>query len=88
MNINKISNINFQANYYTIEKRGKFFLPTVISTDNEENLGKEPVLQYEQNGKKYELPMVYDGKYYTTQSTVDSNKYRIFHLFHLLRRKS
>ena len=49
MQINKISinnnQLSFKANYITIEKRGKFFIPTVVSTDNEENLGKEPVLQ-------------------------------------------
>jgi len=81
MQINKIgiNNINFKANYFTIEKRGKFFFPTVISTDNEENLGKEPVLQYERNGEKYEFPMVYDGKYYTTKVMVRPEKYRIFY---------
>ncbi len=81
MQINKIgiNNTNFKANYFTIEKKGKFFFPTVISTDNEENLGKEPVLQYEREGEKYEFPMVYDGKYYTTQSTVSTNKYRIYY---------
>jgi hypothetical protein len=81
--INKISinnnQLSFKANYITIEKRGKFFIPTVVSTDNEENLGKEPVLQYERKGEKYEFPMVYDGKYYTTKSTIGSNKYRIYY---------
>ncbi len=83
MQINKISinnnQLSFKANYITIEKRGKFFIPTVVSTDNEENLGKEPVLQYERKGEKYEFPMVYDGKYYTTKSTIGSNKYRIYY---------
>ena len=79
MNINKVSNLNFKANYFTIEKRGKYFFPTVISTDNEENLGKEPVIQYERNGEKYEFPMVYDGKYYTTKVIVRPDKYRIFY---------
>ena len=79
MQINKLTNINYKANYFTIEKRGRYFLPPVISTDNEENLGKEPVLQYERNGEKYEFPMMYDGKYYTAQTTIDSDKYRIFY---------
>ena len=81
MHINKtcINNTVFKANYFTIEKRGKYFFPTTVSTDNEENLGKEPVLQYERKGEKYEFPMVYDGKYYTTQSTIGSNKFKIFY---------
>lgn len=81
MQINKIwvYNTNFKANYFTIEKRGKYFLSPTISTDNEENHGKEPVLQYEQAREKYEFPMVFDGTYYTTQSTVSANKYRIFY---------
>ncbi len=28
---------------------------------------------------KYEIPMVYDGKYYNTQASVNTNKYRIFY---------
>lgn len=50
-----------------------------ISTDNEENLGKEPVLQYERRGKIQDFPMVYDGKYYTTEVIVRPDKYRIFY---------
>lgn len=83
MQINKISTtnkfINFKANFFTVQKRGKYFYHTAISTDNQENLGKEPVLIYEKEGEKYEIPMVYDGKYYTTQSSVNTNKYRIFY---------
>lgn len=83
MQINKISTtnkfINFKANFFTVQKRGKYFYHTAISTDNQENLGKEPVLIYEKEGEKYEIPMVYDGKFYTTQSSVSTNKYRIFY---------
>ena len=50
-----------------------------ISTDNKENLGKEPVLQYERRGKKQDFPMVYDGQYYTTKVIVRPDKYRIFY---------
>lgn len=45
MQINKISNTYFKANFFTIEKRGKSYDLSKISTDNEEKLGKEPVLE-------------------------------------------
>ena len=47
MQINKIgiNNINFQANYFRVDKLGRHCQFMTISTDNEENLGKEPVLQ-------------------------------------------
>ena len=81
MQINRIgiSNTKFEANYFTIEKRGRYFYKNAISTDNEENLGNEPVIQYTIKGKQYEYPMAYDGKYYTTQTPVVSNRYRILY---------
>ena len=79
MKINSINNINFKKNYFGINKYGKFYELHKIATDNEENLGKEPVLEYERNGEKYEFPMVYDGKYYSTQSVTRTNKYRIYY---------
>ena len=87
MQINKIdinNNLNFKANYFTVEKKGQKYTFHKISTDNEENLGKEPVLEYKSLGYKnkvvkYEFPMVYDGKYYTTMVYPDTDKYRIFY---------
>ena len=79
MKINSINNINFKKNYFGISKYGKFYELHKIATDNEENLGKEPVLQYERFGEKYEFPMMYDGKYYATQSIIDTDKYRIYY---------
>ena len=81
MLINKIGvfNTNFKANFFTIKKRGKTYDLLKISTDNEEKLGKEPVLEYKSSVKKYEFPMNYDGKYYTTPIYPQTNKYRIFY---------
>ena len=82
MQINKIginNNLNFKANYFRVDKLGKHYQFMTISTDNEENLGKEPVLQYEKCGKLQDFPMVYDRKYYTTEVVVRPDKYRIFY---------
>ena len=83
MKIQPISNPqqnSFKANYYTIEKRGKYFNLSRISTDNEENLGKEPILEYQSSdNSKYEFPMIYDGKYYTTSVLRETTKYRILY---------
>ena len=82
MQINKIgiiNNINFQANYFRVDKLDRHCQFMTISTDNEENLGKEPVLQCERRGKIQDFPMVYDGKYYTTEVIVIPDKYRIFY---------
>ena len=70
---------NFKANFFTIEKRGKYFNLSKISTDNAERLGKEPILEYIDSGKKYEFPMIYDGKYYTTSALKETTKYRIIY---------
>jgi hypothetical protein len=81
--INKISinnnQLSFKANYFRVDKLGRHCQFMTISTDNEENLGKEPVLQYERRGKLQDFPMVYDGKYYTTEVIVRPDKYRIFY---------
>ena len=83
MQINKISinnnQLSFKANYFRVDKLGRHCQFMTISTDNEENLGKEPVLQYERRGKIQDFPMVYDGKYYTTEVIVRPDKYRIFY---------
>ena len=83
MQINKIgvnnNQLTFKANYFTVDKRGSYFNIRKISTDNEENLGKEPVLQTKYLGEDVELPMIYDGKYYTAESKYDINNYRIFY---------
>ena len=84
MQINKITNTNFKANYFTVEKKGHKYVLLKISTDNEENLGKEPVLEfkslgYKNKAVKYEFPMAYDGKYYTTMVYPHTDKYRIFY---------
>ena len=78
MQINK-TGINFKANFFTIEKKGCNYNLSKISTDNKENLGKEPVLQTQYAEHDFELPMVYDGKYYTTNVVPFINKYRIYY---------
>lgn len=79
MYINKITNTNFKANYFRVDKLGRHCHFMTILTDNEENLGEKPVLQYERCGKLQDIPMVYDGKYYTTEVVVRPDKYRIFY---------
>ena len=66
-------NINFKANFFLVKKYGQYS-GIYISTDNSENLGSQPILETE--NKK--IPMVYDGKYYTTEYNIyDNNKYKI-----------
>ena len=66
-------NINFKANFFKVKKYGQDSC-IYISTDNSENLGSHPVLETE--NKK--IPMVYDGKYYTTEYNIyNTNKYKI-----------
>ena len=66
-------NINFKANFFLVKKYGQNS-GIYISTDNSENLGSHPVLQTENK----QIPMVYDGKYYTTEYNIyDTNKYKI-----------
>lgn len=72
-----INNISFKANYFTVEKKGQGYSLTKVSTDNEENLGQEPILEFNSTVKRYELPMAYDGKYYTTYVFPQTDKYRI-----------
>ena len=74
-----INNISFKANYFTVEKKGQGYSLIKVSTDNEENLGQEPTLEFNSTVKKYELPMAYDGKYYTTYVFPQTDKYRIFY---------
>ena len=74
-----INNISFKANYFTVEKKGQCYSLIKVSTDNEENLGQEPTLEFNSTVKKYELPMAYDGKYYTTYVFPETDKYRIFY---------
>ncbi len=77
--INNSQLISFKANYFTVIKEGKAYRLLKISTDNEENLGKEPVLEYQSSCKKFEFPMTYDGKYYTTYVYPHTDNYRIFY---------
>ncbi len=84
VNRGKYQPVNFKANYFTVEKLGHNYTLSKISTDNEENLGKEPVLEYKSLGYKnkvfkYEFPMSYDGKYYTTMVYPNTDRYRIFY---------
>lgn len=74
-----INNISFKANYFTVEKNGQGYNLRKVSTDNEENLGQEPILEFNSTAKKYEFPMAYDGKYYTTLVYPQTDKYRIFY---------
>ena len=74
-----INNISFKANYFTVEKKGQGYSLIKVSTDNEENLGQEPTLEFNSTVKKYEFPMAYDGKYYTTYVFPQTDKYRIFY---------
>lgn len=41
-----INNISFKANYFTVEKKGQGYSLIKVSTDNEENLGQEPTLEF------------------------------------------
>ena len=75
MNVYPINNINFKANYYKAYKYGQSTDVEVI-TDNAENLGSKPV-HVDWFDQKTE--MVYDGKYYTTKTSVLSDEYRIFY---------
>ena len=66
-------NINFKANFFLVKKYGQDS-GIYISTDNSENLGSHPVLQTENK----QIPMVYDGKYYTTEYNIyNTDKYKI-----------
>lgn len=89
MRINPVSNnINCKANFFTVKRSGKHFELRKISTDNEENLGKEPVLEYYYSSPTSDykeigkFPMQFDGKYYTANlfgygDNID--KYRIYY---------
>ena len=66
------SNINFKANFFKVKKYGQKSGIYII-TDNSENLGSRPVLETQTS----QIPMVYDGKYYTTEYTIHDNKYKI-----------
>ncbi len=79
MYVNGISNINFKANYFTVDKMGKYYKFTRISTDNEEHLGHEPVLEFYERHSAYVEPMTYDGKYYTATVEPDTDRYRIYY---------
>ena len=79
MQIKTVTNATFKANYFTIEKRGKYFSLAKISTDNSEKLGKEPVLEYRDADDIYEFPMIYDGKYYTTSVLKETSRYKILY---------
>lgn len=77
------SSPNFRANYFVLQKYGDEMDLESISSDNEENLGSEPVLEYRTtSGNTYTRPMTYDGKYYVSergQSLNNLSGYRIFY---------
>lgn len=77
------SSPNFRANYFVVRKADKNMDLKSIATDNEENLGSEPVLEYRTtSGNTYTCPMTYDGKYYVSKKGRSMNKlssYRIFY---------
>ena len=77
MQINKIGiNIKqpkFQANYFRVDKFGRHCQFMTISTDNEENLGKEPVLQYEQDGKKKDIVEIIISNFYFVDVKADAS---------------
>ena len=77
MQIQPINNYhtNFKANFYTVEKRGKYYSLDRISTDNAEKLGEKPVLRSSID----DFPMTYDGKYYTTKVPSYLENYRIYY---------
>ncbi|MGN1154235.1 MAG: PEP/pyruvate-binding domain-containing protein [Candidatus Gastranaerophilaceae bacterium] len=81
MNTIKATSISFKANYFSLIKKGKYYSLNKISTDNEEQLGNEPVLQTRIGTQDIELPMLYNGKYYTTNFNNGEiiNKYRIYY---------
>ena len=79
MKINHINNINFKKNYFEVQKRGNNYLLSQIGTDNEENLGKEPILQITSGNYKFESPMEYKGKNYMGAVSPSTSSYRIYY---------
>lgn len=75
MNVYPINKITFKANYYKAYNYGRSTAVKVM-TDNAENLGSKPV---HINWNNQRTEMVYDGKYYITDSSVLSDEYRIFY---------
>ncbi len=72
MLINKIginyNNINFKANHFCIGRTGTALYLYSIRTDNEENLGKNPVLKQfykDLSQTSFESKTEYNGKYYS-----------------------
>ena len=79
MKINPVNNINFKKNYFCVQKRGEIYRLNQIATDNEENLGKEPVLIGHVEGENYERPMRYNGKYYSAEVFSGTTSYKIYY---------
>ncbi|MBQ6516665.1 hypothetical protein IJI31_05745 [bacterium] len=79
MKINPVNNINFKKNYFCVQKRGELYRLNQIATDNEENLGKEPVLIGHVEGEDYERPMSYNGKYYSAEAFSGTTNYKIYY---------
>lgn len=75
MKINIIStnqNINFKANFFKVKKYGQS-AGVYVSTDNAENYGSVPIVETALE----DIPMAYDGKYYTTRWPICGTKYKI-----------
>ena len=95
MRINQFINTNittsspsFRANYFVFRKFVGGMNLNNIATDNEENLGNEPVLECRTTrGETYTGPMTYNGKYYISEDIKYNkgiysnlvNSYRIFY---------
>ena len=65
-------NINFKANFFKVEKYGQASA-IYVCTDNSEKLGSKPIIETDTCC----APMVYDGKYYTSEYSIRENKYKI-----------
>lgn len=66
-------NINFKENFYKVAKYGKQ-TSVYVGTDNAEKLGNYPFVT-ETYGE--DIKMVYNGKYYISESPIYSNDYKI-----------
>ena len=75
MKVRLVDNTKFQSDFYHIHQVDSEGYIDKISTDNSENLGKEPVLMTDAET----IAMDYDGQYYTAKIKFPAKEYRIFY---------
>ena len=75
MKVHLADNSNFKSNYFRFYQKNGEGTVNEISTDNAENLGKEPVLITD----KETIAMDYDGKRYTAKSKYPIAEYKIYY---------